>query len=131
MLKRAHDTPRLIHNQIGAYTTDTAYRVRTEIIDPQKFVYCFLNSLTALSAELEGRYYGGGVLELVPSEIEKLLIPIPQTVRPELRKLNTSVKKSKALTVLEEQNEKVLGAIGVPKADQDQLLAAWLRLKRR
>lgn len=131
MLKRAHDTPRLIHNRIGAYTTDTAYRVRTEIIDPQKFVYCFLNSLTALSAELEGRYYGGGVLELVPSEIEKLLIPVPQTVRAELRKLDTSVKKSKALSVLEEQNEKILGAIGVSKADQDRLLAAWVRLKNR
>jgi len=32
--------------------------------------------LTALSAELEGRHYGGGVLELVPSEIERLLVPL-------------------------------------------------------
>lgn len=131
MLKRAHDTPRLIHNRLGAYTTDTAYRVKTDAVEPQKLVYCFLNSLTALSAELEGRYYGGGVLELVPSEIEKLLIPIPQTMRPELRKLDQSVKRSKALTVLEEQNEKVLGAIGVSKTDQERLLAAWLRLKSR
>ena len=28
----------------------------------------FINPLTALSAELEGRHYGGGVLELIPSE---------------------------------------------------------------
>jgi hypothetical protein len=33
-----------------------------------------VNSLTALTAELEGRHYGGGVLELVPSEIEKLAV---------------------------------------------------------
>lgn len=131
MLKRAHNTPRLIHNRLGAFTTDTAYRIRTKTVDPQKFVYCFLNPLTALSAELEGRYYGGGVLELVPSEIEKLLIPVPQTVRTELRKLDESVKASDTLDVLEQQNRKILGAMGVAKADQDRLLAAWLRLKRR
>ena len=34
-------------------------------------------------------------------------------------------------TVLEQQNRKVLGAIGLSKSDQDQLLAAWLRLKNR
>src|SRR5690606_17848357 len=28
MLKRCHDAPRLIQNTMGAYTTDTAYRVR-------------------------------------------------------------------------------------------------------
>ena len=30
MMKRSHDTPRLILNRIGAYTTDTAYRIRTQ-----------------------------------------------------------------------------------------------------
>ena len=38
----------------------------------------FVNSLTVLSADLEGRHYGGGVLELVPSEIERLAIPVPR-----------------------------------------------------
>ena len=62
MLKRAHDTPRLILNRIGAYTTDTAYRIRTRDVSAEKLVGCFINPLTALSAELEGRHYGGGVL---------------------------------------------------------------------
>lgn len=31
MLKRAHDMPRLILNKLGAYTTDTAYRIRSRI----------------------------------------------------------------------------------------------------
>ena len=30
MPKRSHDTPRLILNRIGAYTTDTAYRIRSK-----------------------------------------------------------------------------------------------------
>ena len=75
MLKRSHNVPRLILNKAGAYTTDTAYRIRSEIA-PDRLVASFLNPLTALSAELEGRHYGGGVLELVPSEIEKLLVPL-------------------------------------------------------
>jgi len=131
MLKRSHDTPRLIYNRLGAFTTDTAYRIKTTVSTPEKLVYCFLNALTALSAELEGRHYGGGVLELVPTEIEKLLVPIPLAVRPEIRKLDTLVRQSNAATVLEEQNKKILGAMGIAKSDQDALLAAWVRLKNR
>ena len=131
MLKRSHDTPRLIYNRLGAFTTDTAYRINTTVSTPEKLIYCFLNALTALSAELEGRHYGGGVLELVPSEIEKLLVPIPASIRPEIRKLDTLVRQTNVETVLEEQNEKILGVMGIPKSDQDTLLAAWLRLKNR
>jgi hypothetical protein len=36
----------------------------------------FHNSFTILSAEVEGRSYGGGVLELVPSEIARLVVPL-------------------------------------------------------
>lgn len=75
MPKRAHEAPRLILNRLNAYTTDTTYRIQVKGNDPARFVASFLNPLTALSAELEGRHYGGGVLELVPSEIERLLVP--------------------------------------------------------
>lgn len=131
MLKRAHDTPRLIHNRLGAYTTDTAYRITTNECDSEKLVYCFLNSLTALTAELEGRHYGGGVLELVPSEIERLLVPLPQRIDPEIRKLDLLVREVSVIDVLEHQNKIVLGAAGLSKSKQNQFLAAWLRLKNR
>ena len=124
MLKRSHDTPRLIYNRLDAFTTDTAYRINSTVSTPEKLIYCFLNALTALSAELEGRHYGGGVLELVPTEIEKLLVPIPGSIRPEIRKLDTLVRQSSVATVLEVQNERILGAMGVPKSDQDALLGA-------
>ena len=131
MLKRSHDTPRLIHNRLDAFTTDTAYRISTKKLKPEMLIYCFLNSLTALSAELEGRHYGGGVLELVPSEIEKLLLPIPLKVRPDLRKLDSLVRASSATEVLERQNAAVLGKLGLSKEQQDNLLFAWMRLKNR
>jgi adenine-specific DNA methylase len=131
MLKRAHDTPRLIYNQINAFTTDTAYRISTTECTPEKLIYCFINALTALSAELEGRHYGGGVLELVPSEIEKLVVPLPCSIKSDIRELDRLVRKSNMATVLEQQNQKVLGKLGLTQSDQDQLLAAWLRLKNR
>ena len=131
MLKRSHDTPRLIHNRLDAFTTDTAYRISSKTVSPETLIYCFLNSLTALSAELEGRHYGGGVLELVPSEIEKLLLPIPGKIRPNLSMLDAMVRKSSAVDLLERQNEVVLGALGLSKAQQGDVLSAWLRLKNR
>ena len=131
MLKRAHDAPRLILNKLEAYTTDTAYRINAKGCNPEKLIYCFLNALTALSAELEGRHYGGGVLELVPTEIEKLIVPLPSAIRPEIRKLDTLVRQSSMLSVFEKQNKMVLGEIGLSKFEQNQLLAAWLRLRNR
>jgi adenine-specific DNA methylase len=131
MLKRSSDTPRLILNKMSAYTTDTAYRISTEKVEPDKLVYCFLNAVTALSAEIEGRHYGGGVLELVPSEIERLMIPLPTSVQPRLQELDAMVKTESVQTVLERQSDAVLGAIGVGRTQQDALLAAWLRLKNR
>ena len=80
---------------------------------------------------MRGRHYGGGVLELVPSEIEKLLLPIPGKIRPDLVRLDAMVRKSSAADVLERQNEAVLGTLGLSKTQQWDLLSAWLRLKNR
>src|SRR6185503_9450157 len=76
MLKRAHHFPRLVLNRAKTYTTDTAYRIIPKRVTATSLVYSFLNSLTCLCAELEVRHYGGGVLELVPSEIERFILPI-------------------------------------------------------
>jgi hypothetical protein len=131
MLKRASDTPRLIVNKLSAYTTDTAYRVKTLGTSPERLVYCFLNALTALSVELEGRHYGGGVLELVPSEIEKLLVPLPPNLRPQLQQLDKLVRKETAAVMLEKQSQIILGQLGMSRKEQEQLLTAWHRLKNR
>jgi len=131
MLKRSHDLPRLIYNDIGAYTTDTAYRVKVFAIDAKSFVFGFVNSLTALSAEIEGRSYGGGVLELVPSEINRLLIPVIKFDNPSLDRLNELAISKDPLTYLPEQDKAILGKIGVSQADQEILHGAWLKLRNR
>jgi adenine-specific DNA methylase len=93
MLKRAHHFPRLLLNRARALTTDTAYRVTPRRVSATALVAGFVNSLTLLSAELEGRHYGGGVLELVPSEIGRLPVVTPNgDARKTLGELDTQVR---------------------------------------
>lgn len=76
--KRSHFYPRVILNDAGVVTTDTIYRGTPTPGFPgaiEDVVSAFHNSFTLLSAELEGRSFGGGVLELVPSEASRLLLP--------------------------------------------------------
>ena len=75
-LKRSHLYPKIIKNSAKVYVTDSAYKI--DMLDGyniNSLIYSFYNSLTLTFAELEGRYYGGGVLELVPSEFKKLALP--------------------------------------------------------
>ena len=132
MPKRSHNFPRLVFNKAQAYTTDTTYRVRHKKFDEPTLVYSFVNSLTALTAEVEGRHYGGGVLELVPSEIRKLLIPIRKSSEKAVYDLNALMQKGinpEALLTI--QNEKILTPLGFSSQDSNLLLEAWSRLRLR
>lgn len=131
MLKRCHDAPRLIVNAAGAYTTDTAYRLRSTQHSPELLATCFLTSLTALSAEIEGRSYGGGVLELVPSEIERMLLCIPPGLRPNLTALDAKVRTAGTQEAVMQQSVRVLGAAGYSLAEQGTLADAWHLLRHR
>jgi adenine-specific DNA-methyltransferase len=132
MLKRSHDFPRLIFNKVQAYTTDTAYRVRLKKFDESSIVFSFINSLTALTAELEGRHYGGGVLELVPSEIRKLLIPIIKSDEKSIYELDDLMKKGiEPENLFAIQDNKILKPLGFNKEENELLLQAWSRLRLR
>jgi len=82
----------MVVNEVGARTTDTIYRgtllPTSGGIAAQALVASFHNSFTMLSAELEGRSFGGGVLELVPSEVARVLIPATQVAAKHFRRLD-------------------------------------------
>jgi len=74
--KRAHDYPKFLLNNADAYVTDSAYMIESnQEYQIENLVFSFYNSLTLAFAELEGRYYGGGVLEITPNEFRALPIP--------------------------------------------------------
>lgn len=132
MLKRAHHFPRLVLNTADAYTTDTAYRIHPLAIKPEPLVLSFANSLTCLTAEMEGRHYGGGVLELVPSEIERLLVPIIKATAADLTAADQSFRSTNdGAKFLRMQDAIVLGRLGLTKVEQELLHNAWLKLRDR
>lgn len=132
MLKRSNGMPRLILNDLCAYTTDTAYRISpAKHIDVKTLVVCFLNSFTALSAELEGRHYGGGVLELVPSEIDRLKVPYLSIPDINIATLNEFVKTHSVEEILKQQDEIIFSALGLTMEQIKILQAAFIRIKER
>lgn len=132
MLKRAHDIPRLVFNKIEAFTTDTAYRIKVKKYTPEILAFSFVNSFTALTAELEGRHYGGGVLELVPSEIENLAIPVPEEATFNLNQLHQLFLKKIPITeILKKQDRIILGGLGLTGEEQEIIHGAWLKMRNR
>lgn len=136
MMKRSHHFPKLVVNRARAFTTDTAYRVQPNPdVAGDALAGSFLNSLTSLTAELEGRHYGGGVLELVPSEIERLLIPKPdQHGATQLAHTNRVMRQSEQCEpeiFLRTQDDALLSRLGLTRVDREALHTAWDRLRRR
>jgi len=73
IFKRSHSYPRLVINKAVILTTDSAYGITPhEDYSIEDLCFSFYNSLTLLFAELDGRFYGGGVLELTPKEFRGL-----------------------------------------------------------
>lgn len=76
LFRRIHRAPLLAANRAGATATDTIHRVRlVSGVDVDSLCGAMVNSFTFAWAEVCGRSYGGGVIELEPREAEKLLIP--------------------------------------------------------
>ena len=78
LLRQSGDMPRLIHLDQRCAVTDTIHRVNWHQPElGRRHATGFLNTLTLLATELTGRSYGGGVLELMPSEANALPLPEP------------------------------------------------------
>lgn len=72
----SHISPRLVVNEAGATHSNTIHGVF--LSDPllsDALAAAFLNSATLLSAEIEGRSYGGGVLKTEPGEAVRIQVP--------------------------------------------------------
>ena len=112
--KRSHRYPRVVVNEVAACTTDTIYRGRllNPTITARSFAAGFHNSLTLLGAELEGRSFGGGVLELVPSEIRRLPVADLASLEGMFDRLDTVARGSKDDDLIE-ATDAALSASGV------------------
>lgn len=134
--KRSHYFPRMVLNEKGAVTTDTIYRgvLNNESqLTGRDLVAGFHNSLTLLSAELEGRSFGGGVLELVPSEVSRLVVPAISGFGIELERLDAVARADDSKDALIEETDLFLvkADVGITQDLMDLLQSARYSLLDR
>src|SRR5574343_52988 len=104
--KRSHLYPKLLKNESQALVTDSAYKIEMKQgFNINSFIFSFYNSLTLLFAEIEGRYYGGGVLELTSSEFKKLPLPYRAISDQEFQQFVSQFEEKKNIEEILEQND--------------------------
>lgn len=116
--KRIGEFPKFVLNSAAALATDTAYRVTPgEGTDLRSLIFSFYNSLTIVAAELRGRTYGGGVLELTPNEFKRLPVPYSLVSKTEFDLFVTRMRTTSFADALAVQDKFLLPQVGISASD--------------
>jgi adenine-specific DNA methylase len=141
-IRRNNIYPRLIINEAKAYTTDTMHRVTlkkdeklsgSKQIDIKALVASYYNSLSFAFAELFGRSHGGGVLELMPSEAESILIPYNKKNIYLLEKIDTMLRDGEKIDEVLSITDKIIlkDNYGFSQKEIDMANSIWKKLLNR
>lgn len=133
-IRRNNLYPKLIINEAEAYTTDTMHRVYTKPnIDIKAFTASYYNSLSFAFSEVSGRSHGGGVLELMPNESEKILLPYHEDNRKLLSQIDQLIRnKTNIEEILKITNQVILKQhYGLTQKEIDLAHNIWKKLSNR
>ena len=131
LFRQIYDFPRAVLNQANATSTDTIHRLSCKV-QPEQVVANAYTYLSAASAEIEGRSYGGGVLELEPSEAERLLMPIPLGQGLSTQECDDFIRTGRLADLLDENSRLVLvDSVGLSKRDCGLLRNIWVKMRSR
>lgn len=133
-IRRNNLYPRLILNEANAYTTDTMHRVfMKKDTDKNAFIASFYNSLSLAFSEIVGRSYGGGVLELMPSEAGKILLPYQTDNADLLATIDKMIRDKKSIDDILKITNKHILKDGYSFTDKEIKLAdsIWKKLSAR
>ncbi len=129
--RQIYDFPRAIINRAGATSTDTIHRMKCRT-KPELVVKSLYTSLTAASAEIEGRSYGGGVLELEPTEAERLLMPAQLHSGLPLDECDRLLRTNRLDALISENDRYILRqGIGLDRVDCKTLNGIWMKMRER
>jgi adenine-specific DNA-methyltransferase len=107
--KRCNKYPKIIKNSAKVLATDSAYVITmNENYKIENLIYSFYNSLTLSFAELNGRYYGGGVLELTPNEFKQLPVPYLSIDKSKFNKFVNEFKVKNSIKDICKENDRVI-----------------------
>ena len=133
-IRRNNLYPKLIINEAQAYTTDTMHRVKIKKnINTRAFAASYYNSLSLAFSEISGRSYGGGVLELMPSEVEKILLPYKDANADFIAEIDEMMRKKTYIhKILEYTNNLILkDGYGLSKTEINVADSIWRKLSHR
>jgi adenine-specific DNA methylase len=133
-IRRNNLYPRLILNKANAYTTDTMHRVfMKKDTNKNAFIASFYNSLSLAFSEIVGRSYGGGVLELMPSEAEKILLPYQTENADFLSIIDTMMREKNSIEEILKLTNQLILKVGYGFTDKEIELAdkIWKKLSYR
>ncbi|MDY6917760.1 MAG: N-6 DNA methylase [Chloroflexota bacterium] len=133
LFRQIHRYPLLVVNGARATCTDTIHRVRQkEGIDSHLLATVSFNSLTLAWAEVCGRSYGGGVLELEPREAEELPVPYHSTINVDVEKVDSLLRTGRSLEALDCVDSVVLKRyLGFDQTLIGSVRRAWEQLRDR
>lgn len=134
MLRQIHTHPRVIANETKATSTDTVHRMRmADGVSAARLATASFNSITFAMSEVVGRSYGGGILELEPSEAEELRVPDPSLVSDDLVKTVDDLVRAKRIEdALDVVDQSVLiDGLGFKKEEVSSARDAWKTLRDR
>ncbi len=132
--RQNHLFPKMVLNKAGAYTTDTVHRVYiNKETNKQAFISSFYNSLSFAFSEIVGRSYGGGVLELMPNEVEDILIPYNEENKKLFKKIDKMFRDKKNIDEILSYTDEIILKQGFNFTDKEVHLAnsIWKKLSGR
>ena len=131
LYRQIHHAPLLVANTVGATATDTVHRVRVaNTVDVETLCAAMVNSVTFAWAEVSGRSYGGGVLELEPREAETLLLPYAKASSVDIDYLDRKIRSGDLDAALDHGDTALVRA-GLSRREILSARGAWNRLRQR
>lgn len=132
LFRQIYDFPRIVKNTADAASTDTIHRLTVKKGSVDQVIGASYSWLTSASAEIEGRSYGGGVLELEPTEAERMLMPSSIENVMSLQEIDSQVRRGRIDSVLEENARNLLqNGMGLSISDCKVLQGIWVKMRDR
>lgn len=139
-LRRNNLYPKFVLNACGAVSTDTMHRMKfNDNVVPEDVLLSYYNSVSFAFTEVCGRSYGGGVLEILPGEMGKIMLPkITENVDTKLKKellsyIDRIVRMDddieKALDVVD--RKLLIEQLGISESLCSQCRTIWKKLQQR
>lgn len=133
MLRRAGEDVRLISNDIRAMSTDNFHHIfLKEDHSNEELLVLSYTSIYRLSIDLASRSYGGGALEILSGDFNKLRVP-KISGNPDykgiLKEINNMIKNGEAIyDIVKHVDQKILNFISLSEAEISTIYNEWKKL---